>query len=78
MNTFLRKTKPGRRQKSSLPWLNGDIHKLMREHDAALKATLKSKLVTDRLKFVGLRNKVTREIRKAKAIFFVNVIDQAK
>jgi len=50
----------------------------MKERDSALKADLKSKLVTDRLKFVGLRNKVTKEIRKAKANFYLNVIDQAK
>lgn len=78
MNTFLRRTKPDRRKKNAFPWLSSDIHKLMRERDSALKAALKSKLVTDRLKFVGIRNKVTKEIRKAKANFFLNVIDQAK
>ena len=54
MNNFLKKTKPARRQKNTLPWLNGNIHKLMRDRDAALKTALKSKLVTDRLKFAGM------------------------
>lgn len=51
---------------------------MVSERDATLKAAIKSKLTTDRSKIMVLRNKVTREIRKGKANFFVNIIDQAK
>ena len=63
------KSKPG--QKSPLPWLNGEIWKLMKELDDALKIALRSKLEHDRRRFNMLRNKVMKEIRQAKANFLL-------
>lgn len=51
---------------------------MLKERDQALKIALKSKRTTDRLKFTSLRNKVTREIRKAKANYFLEIIVNAK
>ena len=50
----------------------------MKDRDAALKKSLKSGLVTDRLVFNSLRNIVTGQLRKTKANFFLDVIKQAK
>ena len=48
---------------------------MMRE---ALKTSLKSKRITDRHIFTALRNKVTRELRKAKANYFLEMIVNSK
>ena len=50
----------------------------MKKRDASLKKFLKSKLSTDHLIFKGLRNKVTQELRKARANFFLDIISDAK
>uniref|UniRef100_A0A8C7CP59 Reverse transcriptase domain-containing protein n=1 Tax=Oncorhynchus kisutch TaxID=8019 RepID=A0A8C7CP59_ONCKI len=50
----------------------------MKERDNALKIALKSKLEHDRRRFTMLRNKVMKEIRQAKANFFINIIGEAK
>lgn len=50
----------------------------MRERDAALKRFLKARLNTDHLIFKSLRNRVTRELRKARATFFLDLIRDAK
>ena len=43
INGFLKKIKSKPGQKSTLPWLNGEIWKLMKERDYALKISLRSK-----------------------------------
>jgi hypothetical protein len=50
----------------------------MKERDYALKIALRSKLEHDRRSFTMLRNKVLKEIRQAKANFFINIIGEAK
>ena len=60
--------------RASLPWMNESILQMMKERDQILKASLKSKLATDRLKFTSIRNKVTKELRKAKANYFLEII----
>ena len=62
--------------KRSLPWFNDTLWNLLKKRDAALKKSLKSSL--DRLIYKGLRNKVTMQLRKAKANFFLEVIKEAK
>ena len=64
--------------KRSLPWFNDTLWNLLKKRDAALKKSLKSGLDTDRLIYKGLRNKVTMQLRKAKAHFFLEVIKEAK
>jgi len=49
----------------------------MKERDNALKLATRSKMVHDRNKFVMLRNKVVRALRKAKADFFITIIENA-
>lgn len=50
----------------------------MKKRDVALKKILKSGLKTDRFSFTNLRNKVTAELRKAKANFFLEIIRNAQ
>ena len=50
----------------------------MKKRDLVLKNALKSGLRQDGLVFNTLRNKVVEELRKAKAKFFNNIINQAK
>lgn len=50
----------------------------MRTRDSALKKSHKTGLTTDGLIYKGLRNKVTQQLRQAKAMFFLNIIKQAK
>jgi len=64
-------------KKQSLPWMNEKILKLMKERDNALKISTNSKMSTDRFKFVKLRNTVTRELRKAKADFFIIIAENS-
>ena len=45
----------------------------MKERDQVLKISGKSKLTTDRHKLTSLRNKVARELRKAKANYFLEI-----
>lgn len=63
-----KKTK--QKQRRSLPQLNSELLKLMRERDLVLKRALKSKLVNDKHNFFMLRTKITKEIRKTKTDFF--------
>jgi len=51
---------------------------MMKKRDVALKIFLKSGLPTDRLAFTSQRNKVTTELRKAKASFFLETIRNAQ
>lgn len=66
------------RQKNSLPWLNEALWKQMRDRDSSLKIALKSGLRSDWYSYTSLRNRVVRNIRKAKADFYIKVIDDAK
>ena len=52
--------------------------KLMKQRDLALKAALKSKLPHDKRKFQNLRNKVVKELRQAKANYFIKLIEDSK
>ncbi len=64
--------------KINLPWLNEHLWKLMKQRDLALKAALKPKLPHDKRKFQDLRNKVVKELRQAKADYFIKLIDDSK
>uniref|UniRef100_A0A3B3CCL8 Reverse transcriptase domain-containing protein n=1 Tax=Oryzias melastigma TaxID=30732 RepID=A0A3B3CCL8_ORYME len=64
--------------KTSLPWINETVLKLMKQRDAALKKYLKTGLLTDTLLYKELRNNVTSLLRKSKANFYLNLIEQAK
>ncbi len=50
----------------------------MRQRDRALKIALKSGLAHDRRIFQHLHNKVVKELRKAKAKCFIDLINDAK
>ncbi len=50
----------------------------MKQRYHALKIALKSGLAHDRRTFQHLRNKVVKELRKAKANFFIDLINDAK
>lgn len=50
----------------------------MRKRDAPLKKSLKSAMNTDRLICKGLRNKVTTQLRKAEATFFIEIKTEVK
>ncbi len=74
-------TRRGRRRaktRNALPWLDQNCRDLMKFRDSLLKQHLKSGLLTDRLKFTHMRNKVIQTLRKAKANFFISVIEDAK
>lgn len=58
-------------RRRALPWLNKDIFQLMKKRDLALKHSLLTKTNTDIFVFKGLRNKVVRELRKAKTNYFL-------
>lgn len=51
---------------------------MMKERDLSLKRALKSKQANDKRTFIMLRNKVTKEIRYAKANFFISIISEAR
>lgn len=74
---FTRKVK-GKKKVNALPWLNTEIFNLMKERDSVLKRSLKTKLNSDRHRFTSLRNQVIKEIRKAKANFFMTIINEGK
>ena len=50
----------------------------MKKRDAALKKFLKSRFSTDHLIFKSLRNRVTQQLRKARATFCLDLIRDAK
>jgi len=49
----------------------------MKERDLALKLANKTKSTHDRGRFTMLRNKVVRSLRKAKADFFITIIEKS-
>lgn len=63
-------------RKNGLPWLNKFILKLMKERDHSLKLSIK--LGHNRHQFILLRNRVVKEIRKAKANFFITALNSAR
>ena len=63
--------------KHNLLWLNEDLWRLMKQRDSALKTALKSGIPHKR-KFQGLRNKVVKELRQAKANYFIKLINESK
>lgn len=77
MNSFLKEIKSKCGQKSTLPWINENIRKSMKERDHALKIALKSNMEHDKRRFTTLRNKVTKELRQAKASLFIDIINEA-
>ena len=61
------------------PWMNSIILELIRERDKILYKSNKSKDDRElRIKFNSLRNKVQREIKKAKTNFFKDKIEENK
>lgn len=50
----------------------------MKVRDQLLKKSLRSGLIIDRQNFTSARNKVRLAIRKAKANFFITIIESAK
>lgn len=76
ISKFLKK--PRQLKKRSLPWINEETKKLMKERDLALKKSVKSKLSSDINIFKSLRNRVIKTIRKAKTDYFIKTITEAK
>lgn len=76
ISKFLKKQK--HLKKRSLPWLNDDIRRLMKERDMALKKSLKSKSNTDINIYKSLRNRVTKNLRNAKIEYYISTITEAK
>lgn len=62
----------------SIPWINADILKLMKERDLALKMAIRTNLFHDKYHFAMLRNKVIMGLRKARADFFMTIISEAR
>lgn len=78
MLSFSRKGNPRTRKSISLPWFTKECGTLLKSRDQMLKKSLKSGLIIDRQNFTSARNKVTSALRKAKANFFLNIIESAK
>lgn len=64
--------------KHNLPWFDSHLWDIMKKRDTALKKFLKTRLSTDHLIFKSLRNRVTQQLRKARATFFLDLIRDAK
>ncbi len=77
MGPYLRKWSQNK-SRDTLPRLNEECRKLMKERDQLLKQSLKTGLTTDRQKFISLRNKVIKRLRQAKANFFIDTIEEAR
>lgn len=65
-------------KKRTLTWINEELKKLMKERDLALKKSVKTKLSSDINIFKSLRNQITKNIRKAKAEYYITTITEAK
>lgn len=50
----------------------------MKSRDAALRKAIKTRRDTDMLIYKGLRNKVILELRLAKSLFYLNILNEAK
>ena len=77
ISKFLKTAKKSKR-KNSLPWVNSSIRQLMKQRDLALKAYLKNRTNTAQAIYKGLRNRVTKEPRAAKATYYVTLLTEAK
>lgn len=75
MEAFTRKGGHGKGQRVTLPWIDDHCRNLMKKRDQLLKKSLKSGLTTDRQQFSHARNLVTQILRKAKARFYINIIE---
>ena len=64
-------------KKKIIPWITTEILNLMKKRDIALKSAIKSRASRDRHIFTMLRNRVVKEIRMAKANFFLTIIKKA-
>lgn len=69
LTVFIKKAKVNKNQKNALPWVNNLESNEKPTIDYALKLALKSILGNDMQTFIMLINQVTKELRKAKAIF---------
>ena len=58
--------------------MNSNIIQLMKERDNVLKNALKTKSTHDRMTFGLLRNKVVKQLRKAKADVFLTILEYCK
>lgn len=75
---FKKKGNKSNKISNAPPWIDSECLKVMKERDILLKKALKSGLTTDRQLFTLARNKVVNKLRKAKASFFINIINEAK
>lgn len=64
------------RKEYHLPGLDQNCRALMKSRGLLLKQCLKTGLSTDRQRFTHACNKLTQTLRKAKAIFFMNIMTQ--
>eukprot|EP00794_Sanderia_malayensis_P000634 gene634-1302_t len=64
-------------KKSSLPWINGNIRKLMNKRLKTLQRYSKTKETNDWMDYVRLRNKVKSELRKAEAEYYTKKFEEA-
>ena len=78
MSPLSRRGKSRARTRNSPPWLDQNCRDLLKSRDSLLKKYLKSGLSTDRHNFTHIRNKVVQSLRRAKANFFISVIEGAK
>lgn len=67
-----------RKRRSSLPWINADVLKKMKERDLALKRAIKTNRPHDKHHFAMRRNAVTSMLRKSRANFFLAIISEAR
>ena len=67
-----------KRNKNQIPWMNSNIIQLMKERDKVLKNALKTKSTHDRSHFAMLRNKVVKQLGKAKADFLLTILEHCK
>ncbi len=66
-----------RQNSASLPWLNSDVHQLIKKRDIALKKVFAYKNTDRYPKFKSLRNKIVSEMRKAKTEYFEQLIAES-
>ena len=71
-------TKSKRISGNSLPWLDGEIIKLMRQRDRAQKIAKRSGSQNNWDVYKKLRNSVTEQIRCKKSEHFISVIEENK
>ena len=65
-------------KQQSCPWMNSNIHKLMKERDKLKKRAWKEKNDNLMKQYRSLRNKVTGEIKKAKRKYYTEKLTAEK